>query len=253
MIWDKMRSFIPMPTTWGEFYPKDGNTDKSGPYSYYMCEFVEMEAKEKLDPAEFTKKLAEMHRSTQSVDGKFGFHVPTCDGKVVHTVAWEDSWSVFFRKLLLGVYKENVEANGKWDELERATQHIADKVVPILLDNLTAADGSKIKPSLIHGDLWEGNAGVRAKNKEPLIFDAGSYYAHHEMELGSWRCRFTKDFRDTTYTDHYLEEYQGSKERDDRFDDRVRLYSLKGTLNYAAGHPETEKEVKMRLTYDALP
>lgn len=84
------------------------------------------------------------------------------------------------------------------------------------------------------------------ETKETLLFDARSYHAHNEMELG--RCKFTEDFRDKKYIDHYLKAFQGSKERHDEFDDRNRLYSLKGTLNYAAGQPARETEVKMRLT-----
>ncbi|CAL8576783.1 hypothetical protein XPA_002648 [Xanthoria parietina] len=39
-------------------------------------------------------------RASQSPTGQFGFHVATCDGKLAHTVEWEESWAVFYRKLL---------------------------------------------------------------------------------------------------------------------------------------------------------
>ena len=42
--------------------------------------------------------------------------------------------------------------------------------------------GLDIKPSLLHGDLWSGNAGQ--VGIEPAIFDAASFYGHHEYDLG---------------------------------------------------------------------
>ena len=43
-------------------------------------------------------------------------------------------------------------------------------------------DGLDIKPSLLHGDLWSGNAGQ--VGTDPTIFDAASFYGHHEYDLG---------------------------------------------------------------------
>ena len=43
-------------------------------------------------------------------------------------------------------------------------------------------EGIEIKPSLLHGDLWSGNAGQ--VGNEPTIFDAASFYGHYEYEMG---------------------------------------------------------------------
>ena len=42
--------------------------------------------------------------------------------------------------------------------------------------------GIDIKPSLLHGDLWSGNYGQVDSN--PVIYDAASFYGHHEYDLG---------------------------------------------------------------------
>lgn len=109
--------------------------------------------------AVFTSRLAEMHKISQSPTGNFGFHVATCDGKIAHTVEWEESWAFFYQKLLRDVCKLDLETNGRWPELERATEQVATKVVPLLLGALQA-EGRQIKPSIIHGDLWDGNIGI---------------------------------------------------------------------------------------------
>ena len=50
-----------------------------------------------------------MHKASVSPTGKFGFPVKTCDGKLAYTVDWNASWASFYRKLLLGVCKLDLE------------------------------------------------------------------------------------------------------------------------------------------------
>jgi protein-ribulosamine 3-kinase len=67
-----------------------------------------------------------------------------------------------------------------------------------------------------------------------MPFDAGSYFAYDEMEMGHWRCEFSSVFRAKIYTWHYLHAYPAAEPADD-FDDRNRIYSLKDPTNYSAG------------------
>ncbi|KAK4201516.1 major facilitator superfamily domain-containing protein [Triangularia verruculosa] len=231
MIYDLMPDFIPKPVGFG-------NYKQASDAYFYLSEFVDMDVNTPPDPVEWTGRLAKMHKQSRSPTGKFGFPVTTCDGKTAHTVDWEESWATFYRKLLLGVCKLDVEANGSWPELELATKQVADAVIPRLLENLKDSEGERIKPCIIHGDLWEGNMGIDEKTNKSLLFDAGSYFAHNEMELGHWRCEFTSVFRDKAYTEHYKKHYPPA-EPEGEFDDRNRLYSLKGAINYSAGHPNS--------------
>lgn len=230
-IYNLMPDLIPEPSGFGKYKTENPTT------YFYLSEFVDMDVTTAPEPTEFTSRLAAMHRSSKSPTGKFGFQATTCDGKVAHTVEWEERWDIFFRKLLLGVCGKDLETNDPWPELERATEQVANKVVPRLLGTLKS-DGQSIKPCIIHGDLWEGNMGINTETGDSLLFDAGSYYAHNEMELGHWRCEFNSHFRSKVYTRHYLRSYPAA-EPVDEFDDRNRLYSLKGAINYAAGHPDS--------------
>ena len=224
-----MPEFIPVPFGFGKY--KAANL----PTYFYLSEFIDMDVESAPDPEEFCAKLAAMHRDSKSPNGKFGYHVQTCDGKMAHTVDWEANWADFFRNLFVGVCILDLKTNGSWPELERAAAQIADKVIPRLLGVLQA-DGRQIKPAIIHGDLWEGNMGINMETGESILFDAGSYFAHNEMELGHWRCEFSSVFRAKIYTRHYLRNYPAAEPADE-FDDRNRLYSLKGAINYSAGHP----------------
>ncbi|TPX17325.1 uncharacterized protein E0L32_012212 [Thyridium curvatum] len=69
-----------------------------------------------------------------------------------------------------------------------------------------------------------------------VMYDVGSYYAHNEMDLGQWRADFCSHLRSKIYIRQYLRNYPAAEPADE-FDDRNRLYSLKGSINYSAGHP----------------
>lgn len=224
--------FIPRPIGFGRF-------EAEMPATYfYLSEYVDMDVLTPPDPVEFTTRLAQLHRESQSPNGSFGFHVPTCDGDRAHVVEWEDSWAVFYRKLFLGVCELDIKRNGSWPEYERAIQQVAWAVIPRLLEDLLE-EGRPIKPCIIHGDLWEGNMGIRRATNTSIMFDAGSFYGHNEMELSAWRCEYTSVFRAKEYFQAYLQHYPAA-EPTDEFDDRNRLYSLKGAINYSAGHPGSE-------------
>ncbi len=40
--------------------------------------------------------------------------------------------------------------------------------------------------------IWEGNIGTSYEMGGIILFDAGSYYAYNEMEIGDWRCSYNK-------------------------------------------------------------
>jgi fructosamine-3-kinase len=232
VIHSTMPDFIPTPISFGRF-------KSPGPETYfYMSEYVDMDVATAPDPAEFARRLAQLHKASQSPEGKFGFHVPTCDGDRPHVVKWRDSWAVFYRELFLGVCELDIKRNGPWPEYERAVQQVARKVIPRLLDNLRQ-NGRPIQPCIIHGDLWEGNVGIRNQTGQSILYDAESFYGHNEVELGAWRCEYTSVLRAEEYTAAYLQHYPPA-EPSHEFDDRNRLYSLKGAINYAAGHPGSE-------------
>lgn len=47
-----------------------------------------------------------------------------------------------------------------------------------------------------------GNVGVNKETGESLPFDARSYFAYSEMEVGHWRCEVSYVFRSRLYTRH---------------------------------------------------
>ncbi|KAI0202547.1 Fructosamine kinase-domain-containing protein [Astrocystis sublimbata] len=185
-------------------------------------------------PDRLALRLAEMHREGKSLNGKFGFPLVTCDGPLPHPVAWQSDWPTFFTELLRSRVRMDAEACGPWPKLELAAEQVVTKVVPRLLGSLEWR-GSSIEPSLIHGDLWGTNVDT-LDSGEPVIYDAGCYYAHNEMEIGIWRVVFAQKLGAPAYRDAYLKQYPPA-EPTREWDDRNRLYSLKCNLNWSATDP----------------
>ena len=73
------------------------------------------------------------------------------------------------------------EMHGHNEEMRDMHQIVLDKVVPRLLRPLETG-GREIKPTIMHGDIWDGNTSVDATTKMPAIFDASGLYAHNECE-----------------------------------------------------------------------
>ena len=102
-----------------------------------------------------------------------------------------------------------------------------------------ATAGKVIVPRLVasvRAELLLGNVGTTLETGDVILYDAGSYYAHNEMELGIWRCQWGQYFRAQIYSRSYLRNYEAAEPAQE-WDDRNRLYSLKYNLNYSGGHP----------------
>ena len=168
-----MPDFTPRPIAWGTY---ETNCDTH----FYLCEFREM-IDEMPDPHKFAVRLAALHQNSKSPQDKFGSSFTTYNGNLPQLGGWESSWETYFTKSLRLALDLELEAKGPDPEFETLIPTLFDKVVPRLLRPLES-DGRFVKPSLVHGDLWFANSGIDVGTDEPLIFDACSFYAHHECK-----------------------------------------------------------------------
>ncbi|MCJ1398926.1 hypothetical protein MMC11_002127 [Xylographa trunciseda] len=236
-----MPSFVHKPIAWGKFH-------NCPPDTYFLLlDFLSL-GDEMVDPPIFCARLAELHLTSQSPTGMFGFSITTCHGPNEQNVEWNSNWCIYFTRLLTQFFDREVAINGPWAAYERAFEQLISHSVPRILNPLQSA-GRQLKPSLIHGDLWEGNAGMNNVSGEPVVFDAAAMYAHNEFELGMWRreiVRFGK-----TYIEEYLRNYPPS-EPQEQWDDRNRLYSVKYNLAHAIALPWSATEVRELVFQDVL-
>lgn len=78
--------------------------------------------------------------------------------------------------------KVREERAGPCVELNELLPDLFDKVIPRLLRPLET-NGRKLKPSLVHGDLWCGNVGViDGDTGQAIVFDPSSFWAHNECK-----------------------------------------------------------------------
>lgn len=166
--------FAPKPLAWGT-YQSDSNTH------FFLCEFRDILDDTMPDPARFTRHLADLHGSSISPTGKFGYHTQTWSGNLPQMVEWDDSWESFFTKNFRFALDLEIQAKGYDPEFDVLLPQIFEKVIPRLLRPLES-DGRSVKPSLVHGDLWFANSGTDSETDGPLVFDACCLYAHNECK-----------------------------------------------------------------------
>ena len=166
--------FVPKPIAWGKY--------DSIPDTYFILgEYRDMRP-DMPDPDKYAARLSALHQNSANPTGKFGFHVTTYAGNLPQYTDWEDSWETFFTKSMRQALDLEIKAKGYDPEFDVLIPTLFDTVILRLLRPLES-DGRRVKPSLVHGDLWFANSGIDTDSDEPLIFDACCFYAHNECML----------------------------------------------------------------------
>ncbi|KAI1269034.1 hypothetical protein F5Y18DRAFT_439599 [Xylariaceae sp. FL1019] len=215
------------PIAWGAYLEK--------PEAYlFICRFCEMSG-EIPDLEKFPSMLADMHKRSQSPDGKFGMPYVTYSGRNPQYFPPSESWEECFSKGLALNFDMEEVTHGRDQELQELREGIMAKVIPRLLRPLQT-DGRTLTPTLVHGDLWDGNASVDLSTGSPRIFDGVSFYAHNEYDLAPWwapRHKMTD-----RYIAEYIKHFPVSEPRED-FESRGLLYRLRFDLNSSSLYPGT--------------
>jgi protein-ribulosamine 3-kinase len=128
--------------------------------------FIEMEHLDlggRADWPSMGRMLAALHRNTSN---RFGWESDNWIGLSPQRNGWSDDWTQFWIERRLAPQLQRAEQNGfRFDDLDwaRILKH------------------HQPERSLLHGDLWSGNAGFTAAG--PVIFDPAVYYGDREADL----------------------------------------------------------------------
>ncbi|MGC2520561.1 MAG: fructosamine kinase family protein [Burkholderiales bacterium] len=106
---------------------------------------------------------------------RHGWHRDNHIGATPQRNAYSESWSGFWRNQRLLPQLELARKNG----LGKRLAEKGGKLVAALPQLLA---GHEPAPSLLHGDLWSGNAGFLAGGA-PVLFDPAVYYGDREADL----------------------------------------------------------------------
>ncbi|KAF2261550.1 hypothetical protein CC78DRAFT_535566 [Lojkania enalia] len=209
-----MPNLVPRPIGWG-VYAKEPDI------YFFICAFHDM-TNDIPDVSTLPGMLAQLHKNGVSPTGKFGFPVTTYQGRLPQDTTECDTWEESFSRSIQRFFELEEESQGYEEEMAQLRKGIMEKVIPRLLRPLENG-GRTVIPRLVHGDLWDGNTSVDAATDLPLIFDACSWYAHHEYELAPWRP--TRHKIGKPYVTEYLKHFPISEPAED-FDDRNALYCV---------------------------
>ena len=128
--------------------------------------FIEMERLElgaRADWPAMGRMLAALHRNSAD---RFGWASDNWIGLSPQENGWYEDWASFFLEKRLIPQAARAEQNGHRIELP---------------DVKKLLEGHRPKASLLHGDLWSGNAGFTAEG--PVTFDPAVYYGDREADI----------------------------------------------------------------------
>ena len=158
-------------------------------------------------------QLAAMHRVT-STEGNFGWHRDNTIGETPQINDWSDDWIEFLTQHRLKYQFELAEQKG----------HRFSQAQDLLDITPSLFEGYDPQPSLLHGDLWGGNAGFDEKG-EPVLFDPAVYFGDRETDLA-----FTELFGG--FGSAFYEGYSSAWPLHGGFGKRKTLYNLYHILNH---------------------
>jgi len=156
--------------------------------------------------------LARLHRVTAP---RYGWARDNTIGATPQPNAWSDDWIAFWRERRLGFQLQLAQSRDR-----RLAEHGRR-----LLEKLPAFfTGYRPAASLLHGDLWAGNAATTAGG-EPVVFDPAVYYGDREADLAMTELfgGFPAAFHDAYRAEYLL---------DAGYSTRRTLYNLYHVLNH---------------------
>ncbi len=195
---------VPLPICWGA----------TEIHSYLVLEWLELQALDDDSAAQLGAQLAALHRQTAT---QFGWHRDNTIGATPQINNEEGDWLSFWKSQRLGYQLRLAERHGYGGKLQDMGAELMQCCDALF------ADYSPL-PSLLHGDLWSGNAACDAAG-EPVIYDPASYYGDREADVA-----MTELFGG--FPAAFLRAYQAAWPMDDGYRLRRDFYNLYHLLNH---------------------
>jgi protein-ribulosamine 3-kinase len=183
-------------------------------HAFLVLENIEFSASSKASERLLGQQLARLHAVKQPY---FGWHRDNTIGSTRQPNGQYNDWLSFWREQRLGFQLKLAASNGYGGRLQASGER--------LLGDLAALfDSYAPEPSLLHGDLWAGNAAVDRQGL-PVIFDPACYYGDREADLAMTELfgGFGRDF---------YAAYREAWPLDQGYSVRKTLYNLYHILNH---------------------
>ncbi|MDY7395114.1 fructosamine kinase family protein [Aureibaculum sp. 2210JD6-5] len=151
--------------------PKIIDCGKFEASAYLLLEYIPSKLPTDKDFEKLGRQLASLHLKSQD---KFGLGSNNFIGSLPQSNQKHKDWIIFYAKeRLLPQFELAVKNNLLGDnEIPQELQ---------IMETLYRFFG-KVKPALLHGDLWSGNYLI-ATDGEPYLIDPAVYYGHNEVDI----------------------------------------------------------------------
>lgn len=187
----------------------------SGATAYLVLEHIELgRGRGAAGDERLGAGLAAIHQMTRS---HFGWDRDNTIGSTPQINRSTDDWVAFYRDHRLGFQLELAERNGYAGALTKAGWRLLEKLPVICAGHHPAA-------SLLHGDLWGGNAAFD-RDGVPVLYDPAVYFGDRETDLA-----MTELFGG--FSAEFYRAYQTAWPLAEGYERRRDLYQLYHVLNH---------------------
>lgn len=187
----------------------------NGAASWIVLEYLELAPADGAAMRALGANLARLHRVRAA---RYGWRRDNTIGITPQENAWSEDWIAFWRERRLGFQLRLAAASGGGRRLVAAGERLLEKLPAFFA-------GYRPQPSLLHGDLWAGNAAMTAAG-EPVVFDPAVYYGDRETDLA-----MTELFGG--FPPAFYQTYRAEYPLDPGYATRKHLYNLYHVLNHA--------------------
>jgi fructosamine-3-kinase len=163
---------------------------------------------------ELGRRLAAMHRVTAA---RFGWQRDNTIGATPQINTPGGDWATFWRERRLGYQLQLAAQNGHRGKLLSRGERLLERLPAFF-------SGYAPHPSLLHGDLWSGNAAVM-RDGTPVILDPAVYYGDREADIA-----MTELFGG--FPAGFYRTYDEAYPREPGYRTRRTLYNLYHVLNH---------------------
>ena len=186
-----------------------------GETAWLVLEWLALSPLDTLSGARLGVALAAQHRIPQA---KFGWESDNFIGASPQANGWSEDWLAFWRD-------RRVHAQLRMAMANRYPSKMIDRGERLLTDSEAFFRTHRPVPSLLHGDLWGGNASA-LPDGTPVVFDPAVYCGDREADLAMTELfgGFPKDFHSA---------YRNAWPLDDGYPVRRDFYNLYHVLNHA--------------------
>ena len=183
--------------------------------AWLLLPWLELEPLAAPSAARLGLALAAQHRVAQQ---RFGWGRDNFIGSTPQANGWSDDWTAFWRDRRLHAQLRIAARN-------RLPSRMIDRGERLAADCAALLGGHAVAKSLLHGDLWGGNAAA-LEDGTPVLFDPAVHVGDREADVAmTWLFGgFPRDFHDA---------YAAAWALDDRHVARRELYNLYHVLNHA--------------------